>query len=159
MARRRSSKCDKEAEKTLIVWFKMKNNKIVQELFEVHTRHIPRQTIHLGDAENWRDIMNVKNKINAKLYMLSKCCTDGTPTLQLRNSRKIRRIRLGNFSKNELDEIIRKLDKSGLKYCETRYLALNPDFSRTKRCIFQERFSFFYNFLMKVRESFNRIRY
>lgn len=137
----------------------MKQNSTIQKIFENHTKHIPRETIHLGDAETWKDILKAKKEIKAKTYMLSKCCIDNIPTLQLATKKKVRRMRLGMFSDKEKREIIAKLEKIGLKYRETSYLALNPDFTETKRCKFQKKILFLYKLRIKIREYINKIKY
>lgn len=116
----------------------MRSNKKVQEIYKIHTQHISRDVKHLGEAENEQDILNIVKEIKPNVYMLSSCCVDGEPTLQIANYQKVRRIRLNLFSSVERKSIINQLENNGIEYRMTSYLPLNRDFIETLRCKIQK---------------------
>ena len=59
----------------------MRENKKVQELYKKHTQHIERDVSHLGDAENYNDVIDFISSFKPNVYMLARCCTDGVYTL------------------------------------------------------------------------------
>lgn len=120
----------------------MKENPEVQHIYELHTRHIPRDIKHLGDAEGLNDVIATMDAIHPNVYMLSRCCTDRTPTLQLANWNTVRRMRIGGFSETERQQMNELLSQKGIKYKKTSYLAMNPDFSNTLKGSIQARLKF-----------------
>ncbi len=123
----------------------MIENPEIQSIYELHTRHVPRDTKHLGDAEGLDDVVTAIEDTRPNVYMLTRDCTDGTPTLQLANWETVRRMRIGGFSETELQQMNELLVEQGIEYKKTRYLALNPDFSETLKCKVQTKLTFLCN--------------
>ena len=128
----------------------MRPNIKVQELYRIHTEHIPSDTKHLGEAESIQDILSIVEKIQPNVYMLAKCCTDGKPTLQLATWKMTRRVRLNLLSITERSAIIQTLENKGIQYRRTSYLPLNPDFTETTKCMIQQQLKPLYNFVFKI---------
>jgi len=122
----------------------MIDNSIVQKKYHNHTYHLKRDTLHLGDAENISNILEIVSVIKPNVYMLAECCVDRTPTLQLATYRIVRRMRLGLISQNDRLKLIKILEKKDIEYRRTSFLALNSDFSETIKCKFQKHFVFLY---------------
>ena len=123
----------------------MIENPKVQHIYEMHTRHISRDAKHLGDADGLDDVVKIMEDIHPQVYMLARCCTDGTPTLQLANWDIVRRMRIGRFSETERQQMNDLLNIHGIIYKKTSYLAMNPDFSDTIKGNIQSRLKFIYN--------------
>ena len=115
----------------------MISNPEVQHRYELHTKYLSRDIMHLGDAEGLEDVIEVIEKIHPNVYMLARCCSDGAPTLQLANWETVRRMRIGGFSESELQEMNELLAERGIGYKKTKYYALKPDFSETFSCKIQ----------------------
>lgn len=130
----------------------MISNKKVQELYDIHTRHIPRDTKHLWEAENLDDILDIIKLIKPNVYMLVKCCTDWELTLQLATFEIVRRVRLNLLSIIDCNEIINILENVWIEYRKTSYLCLNSDFSETFKCKIQKRMKILYNTLFKLNQ-------
>ncbi len=130
----------------------MRSNVKIQELYRIHTKHIPRDTEHLGEAESIQDVLDIVEKIQPNVYMLAKCCIDDKPTLQLATWKIIRRIRLNLLSITECSTVVQILEDKGIQYKRTSYLSLNPDFTETTKCIIQQRLKLLYNFVFKINQ-------
>lgn len=115
----------------------MKPNVASQKRYDFHNSHLRRDARHLGDAENFDDIVSVIDSISPNVYMLSRSCVDGVATLQLANWDVVRRIRIGSFSGDERKDLAGLLESRGIEYRRTRYLALNADYSETVKSKFQ----------------------
>ncbi|MBI1935837.1 hypothetical protein HYS31_05340 [Candidatus Woesearchaeota archaeon] len=141
----------------------MKPNPKVQRLYELHTKHLDRDARHLGDAENLQELIEYTERNKPAAYMLAKCCTDGTPTLQLAyrpatagSKITVRRVRLGMLSDQERLKLVQILERESVPFRQTSYLSLNSDFTETESCRKQERLSLYYQVAMKILELWNR---
>ncbi len=137
----------------------MRPNPFVQNIYRIHTKHIPKEAIHLGDAESLDDVVVVAEEISAQKFSLAKCCTDGSPTLQLANGNRVRRMRLSLLNDSQRSDAVKYLQQNGVYYKQTSYLPLNIDFSETDLCRKQERFKHIYRAAIKVGEVLNKLRF
>lgn len=123
----------------------MKPNPLAEQKYARHVKHLDRDAIYLGEAENLDEITRVVEEIKPNVYMLAKSCVDRTPTLQLANWQIVRRMSLGSLSSEDKSKLVDLLASKGIQYKKTRYLALNPDFTETEECRHQERFGRIYS--------------